>query len=234
MTRVAPVVKNERSCRKLFPAPVTHRTPMPLRDLTVHVPAADLPADAARLIREADRRIDRFQSECRVPAFVPCDYTAAFGLLRELAAGPHIRGRRFCEWGSGFGVVVGLAALLDFDACGIEIEESLVAEARRLAEDFDLPVEFARGSFVPRGAEDRVHKAGTYSWLTTEGDYAYDDLDLEVSDLDVVFAYPWPDEEAVVCELFERYAGTGAILATYHGGAEFRLKRKIGRKKRRG
>ena len=207
---------------------------MPLRELSVTVTPADLPAPAARLIREADRRIDRFQSECRVPAFVPCDYTAAFGLLRELAAGPHIRGRRFCEWGSGFGVVVGLAALLDFDACGIEIEESLVAEARKLAEDFDLPVEFAQGSFVPRGAEDRVHKAGTYSWLTTEGDYAYDDLDLEVSDLDVVFAYPWPDEEAVVCELFERYAGTGAILATYHGGAEFRLKRKVGRKKRRG
>ncbi len=86
---------------------------------------------------------------------------------------------------------------------------------------------------MPRGAEGRVHAAGTYSWLTTEGDYAYDDLDLEVSDLDVVFAYPWPDEEAVVGELFDRYAGPGAILATYHGGADFRLKRKVGRTKRR-
>jgi hypothetical protein len=168
-----------------------------------------------------------------VPAFVPCDYAAAFAVLRALADGALIRGRRFCEWGSGFGVVVGLAAMLDFDAAGIEIEGSLVAEARKLAEDFDLPAEFVHGSFVPRGAEDRVHAGGTYSWLTTEGDYAYDDLDLEVSDLDVVFAYPWPDEEAVVCDLFERYAGTGAILATYHGSAEFRLKRKVGRKKRR-
>jgi hypothetical protein len=131
-------------------------------------------------------------------------------------------------------VVVGLAALLEFDACGIEIEESLVREAQKLAEDFDLPVEFVRGSFVPRGAEDRVHAGGTYSWLTTEGDYAYDDLDLEVSDFDVVFAYPWPDEEWVVCDLFDRFAGTGAILATYHGSGEFRLKRKVsGRKRRR-
>ena len=206
---------------------------MPLRDLALTVTKADLPAEAARLIREAEERIDRFQSECRVPAFVPCDYSAAFGVLRALAEGALARGRRFCEWGSGFGVVVGLAALLDFDACGIEIEGSLVEEARKLADDFELPVEFVQGSFVPRGAEDRVHAGGTYSWLTTEGDYAYDDLDLELSDVDVVFAYPWPDEEAVVCDLFDRYAGTGAILATYHGSAEFRLKRKVSSRKRR-
>ncbi|MBN9120614.1 MAG: class I SAM-dependent methyltransferase [Planctomycetes bacterium] len=206
---------------------------MPLRELAFDVTPDTLPVDAAEFIREAEDRIDRFQSECRVPAFVPCDYRAAFGVLRTLSDGALTRGRRFCEWGSGFGVVVGLAALLDFDACGIEIEELLVAEARKLAEDFGLPVEFVQGSFVPPGAEDRVHASGTYSWLTTEGDYAYDDLDLEVRDLDVVFAYPWPDEEVVVCDLFDRYAGVGAILATYHGSGEFRLKRKVSARKRR-
>jgi hypothetical protein len=123
--------------------------------------------------------------------------------------------------------------MLGFAASGIEIEGSLVEESRRLAEDFDLSVEFVHGSFVPRGAEDRVHAGGTYSWLTTEGDYAYDDLGSDISDLDVVFAYPWPDEEAVVCDLFEEFAGTGAILATYHGNGEFRLKRKVGRKRRK-
>lgn len=204
---------------------------MPLRDLALDVTPAPLPPTAARLIREAEERIDRFQSACRVPAFVPCDYAAAFGVMRALSDGALARGTRFCEWGSGFGVVVGLAALLDYDACGIEIEESLVAEARRLADDFDLTVDFVHGSFVPRGAEDRVHAGGAYSWLTTEGDSAYDDLDLDVSDMDVVFAYPWPDEEGVVCDLFDRYAGVGAILATYHGGGEFRLKRKVSRRK---
>jgi hypothetical protein len=207
---------------------------MPLRDLDLPAPPPGLPAAAARLIREAEARIDRFQAECRVPAFVPCDYAAAFAVLRAVTAGGLTRGNRFCEWGSGFGVVVGLASMVEFDACGIEIESSLVSEARTLADDFDLPVEFVRGSFVPRGAEDRVHAAGTYSWLTTEGDDAYDDLGLEVSDLDLVFAYPWPDEEGVVCDLFERYAGAGAVLATYHGSSEFRLKRKVsGRKRKR-
>jgi hypothetical protein len=206
---------------------------MPLRDLDVPISATELPADARRFIQEAEERIDRFQSECRVPAFVPCDYAAAFNVLRALSDAALTRGRRFCEWGSGFGVVVGLAAMLDFDACGIEIERDLVDEARKLADDFDLPSEFVCGSFVPRGAEDRVHTSGTYSWLTTESDYAYDDLDLEVSDLDIVFAYPWPDEEGVVCSLFEHYAGPGAVLATYHGSSEFRLKRKVGTRKRR-
>jgi hypothetical protein len=206
---------------------------MPLSELELTISSPALPVAVARFLREADARIDRFQAECRVPAFVPCDYRTAYGVLVALSDAAISRGRRFCEWGSGFGVVVGLAAMLDFEAYGIEIESELVDEARKLAEDFDLPSEFVRGSFVPNGAETRVHGGGAYSWLTTESDAAYEDLDLEVSDLDVVFAYPWPDEEAVVCDLFEHYAGNGAILATYHGGAEFRLKRKVNPRRRR-
>jgi hypothetical protein len=141
-----------------------------------------------------------------------------------------LRGRQFCEWGSGFGVVTCLAAMLDFEACGIEIERLLVDQARSLADDFGLSVEFVQGSFVPPGGEDRVHAGGVYSWLTTDGDYAYDDLELSPSDMDLIFAYPWPDEEAVTGELFERYAGIGALLVTYHGGSDFRIRRKRGRR----
>ena len=45
-----------------------------------------------------------------------------------------------------------------------------------------LPAEFVHGSFVPRGAESRVHIAGTYSWMTTEADYAYEELGDDVAD----------------------------------------------------
>ena len=106
-------------------------------------------------------------------------------------------------------------------------------EARRLAEDFALDVAFARGSFVPRGAEGRVHTGGEYAWLTTDGDYAYEELGFEPDDMDVVFAYPWPDEEAVTGELFDRYAGAGAVLATFHGGGDFRARRKVGKRSKR-
>ena len=107
-------------------------------------------------------------------------------------------------------MVASLAAMLDFDSCGIEVESTLVGEAQRLAEDFGLSVEFVHGSFIPHGAEDQVHAGGVYSWLTTDGGEAYEDLGLDPADMDVVFAYPWPDEEVLIGDLFERHAGAGA------------------------
>jgi hypothetical protein len=203
---------------------------MPLVDLTLPADRAAIPPDVRRFIREADRRIDEFQVRGRVTGFVASDYEGVYHVLRALAGSPLPRGNRFCEWGSGFGAVACLAALLDFDAYGIEVEGDLVREARRLAEDFDLPVEFAHGSFIPRGAEGRVYAGGEYGWLTTEADYAYQELGVDPDDLDVVYSYPWPDEEAVTAELFDRYAGDGAILVSYHGGDDFRLRRKTPRK----
>jgi hypothetical protein len=210
---------------------------MALVDLTLPAEQAAIPPDVRRFIREADRRIELFQfGGDRVTGFVPSDYEGVYHVLRALTGSPLARGNRFCEWGSGFGVVACLAALLDFDSCGIEVEGELVGEARRLADDFELPVEFAHGSFVPRGGEARVYTGGEYAWLTTEADYAYEELGLDPDDMDVVFVYPWPDEEAVTGELFDRYAGDGAILVTYHGGDDFRLRRKTGRRpgRRRG
>src|SRR4051812_35859688 len=146
---------------------------MPLIDLTPPAAEAGIPPDVRRFLRDADERIDDFQIWSRVPAFVPSDYPGAYRLLRALADSPTIRGHRFCEWGSGFGVVTCLAALVGFDACGIEVAGELVGEARKLAEDYDLAAEFVCGSFVPRGGEARVYRAGEYAWMTTEGDSAY-------------------------------------------------------------
>jgi hypothetical protein len=207
---------------------------MPLLNVPLPILETHIPGDVGRFLDEADVRIARFQDSCRAPGFVPSNYVAAYKVLQALADSTLVRGRQFCEWGSGLGVVTCLAAMLEFSACGIEVEETLVLEARQLAEDFAVPAEFAHGSFVPRGAEDRVHAGGIYSWLTTDGDYAYEDLGLDLADMDVVFAYPWPDEEGITGDLFERYAGHGALLATFHGGDDFRLRRKIrGRTSRR-
>jgi len=205
---------------------------MPLTELTLPPSTDPIPSDVLRFIREADRRIDIFQDGARVPGFVPSDYDVVYQVLRAISDSALTRGRQFCEWGSGFGVVACLAAMLDFDAVGIEIEPALVREAGRLADDFDLPVEFVAGSYVPRGAEDRVYSGGMYSWFTPDSDYAYDDLGLDPNDMDVLFVYPWPDEEPVTLDLFERYCGTGALLVTYHGGDDFRLRRKLNKKRR--
>lgn len=73
-------------------------------------------------------------------------------ILQHLAAQVAAAGPLFCEWGSGFGVVSCLAALLEFDAYDIEVDSTLVRASRRLAPELDLPAEFAQGSFIPAGA----------------------------------------------------------------------------------
>src|SRR5437879_3497169 len=100
---------------------------MPLVDVPPPLTEAGIPPDVRRFLREADERIEEFQVWSRVPAFVPCDFEGTYRLLRSLSESILLRGNRFCEWGSGFGVATCLAAIVGFDACGIEIDRELVA-----------------------------------------------------------------------------------------------------------
>jgi hypothetical protein len=200
---------------------------MSLVDLELSGGAGVVPAEVRSFLREAGRRIERFRRRCSIPGFVPSDYEQSYRVLAALASAQLLPGNVFCEWGSGFGVVACLAALLDFAAYGIEIEAELVEAARRLADDFDLPVEFVQGSFIPPGGAPAASGGEGFSWFTTDEGSAHEELGLEPRDFDVIFAYPWPDEEKVTDNLFRRYASRGAVLVTYHGGADFRVRRKL-------
>ena len=200
---------------------------MQLVDVDLVIDTGPLPGDVARFLREAERRIEQFQATSRTHAFVPSDYAGAYHVLRAIAAANAAPGPRFCEWGSGFGVVASLAALLDFEAYGIEIEPELVEAAEALAGDFEIPVSFVRDSFIPPGGEDCADVPTSFGWLTADAGRADEELDLTTDDFDVVFAYPWPDEEKVIDDLFCRYGGHGAVLVTYHGGEGFRIRRKV-------
>jgi hypothetical protein len=160
-----------------------------------------------------------------VPGFIPGDFARIYGMLRAVAAGDIASGSQFCEWGSGFGVVACLAAMLDFDARGLEIDPDLVDAAQELAADFDVPVEFICGSFIPAGSA-RCRDAGdAFAWLDTQESGAGEEFG--PADFDVVFAYPWPDEEQVIGDLFALHASAGAVLMTYHGGEDLRLRQKV-------
>ena len=51
-------------------------------------------------------------------------------------------------------------------------------------------------------------------------------LEQAPDEFDLVFVYPWPDEEGLVAGLFERHARPGALLLTAHGCGDLRLRRK--------
>src|SRR5262249_13256252 len=183
---------------------------MSLVNLRLPIDEGPLPRDVHAFLRAADRRIERFQRERHIPGFVPSNFARAYWALRALSPAGAARRNLFCEWGSGFGVVACLAAMLDFDAYGIEIEGELVDAARLLAADFRLPVEFVCGSFIPSGSAAGFQGGDGFAWLTTSGGHTEEELGLGLADFDVIFAYPWPADERVTAALLAHQAGPRA------------------------
>ena len=208
---------------------------MPLIDIEVAPYAGPLPDEVARYLEAAQTQVDHFHYVHKTvpyPAFIPSDTAAVYRTLRAIAETHLATGNRFCEWGSGFGTTAGVASMLGFDACGIEIVDELVLEAARLAKHFGIQVQFVCGSLVPEGGEALASRTSDFAWLSAQSDDAYDRLGLDVEDFDLIFAYPWPGEEFAIDDLFERFAATGALLATYHGVQGVRVQRKTARKRR--
>jgi len=202
---------------------------MPLVDLDITADPNELQENIIDFLNEADTRIDEFVArrlDTPVPGFHPSDFPLVYQVLRKLRSLGVAPGERFCEWGSGFGVIASLAALLGFESYGIEIEENLVTAAERLAADYEIPVTFVRGSFIPDQCDLAIHSWEDFSWLVSSGTSGYDELDLDPDDFDIIFAYPWPGEEQVIEQIFEECSATGAVLLSYHGCEEIRVRRK--------
>lgn len=164
----------------------------------------------------------RFRRECgdAFHAFVPADYEAAYDVLRRLR--PHADS--FLELGSGVGVIAITAALLGYDAAGIEIVPWLVDAAADLADEFgDIPdrcggsIQFAAGTFIPADFQDVVDRVDAELPTIFDGTPAYDELGRSLADFDVVYAFPWPGLEDVFFELLARHGRPGGLFLTHHG-----------------
>jgi hypothetical protein len=201
---------------------------MPLIDVPVPEPRGPLPPRVRKVIAEAERRVPEVMRQETPAGFICSEFDRVGAAIQGIRDAGLAAGDVFCEWGSGLGAAALVAACLGFHAHGIEIDPLLADEAAALAADLGLDdVEFACGTFVPPGGEDLTDVPLEFGWLSAGGACGHDLLGLDPAELDLVFAYPWPGEEGVIEGIFERFAGDGALLLTYHGIEGLRLRRKV-------
>lgn len=202
---------------------------MPLVSLELAADPAPLPSAAVQFLQAAMVRTAAWFARPGVVAgagFLPSDYELVYRTLRTLRAVDR-HARTLCEWGSGFGAVAGLAAQLGYAVYGIEIDAELVAHSRALHQDFDLDVTVVQGSFVPEDYARRERLSDLDTRTVMSGPDAYAEMDMALSDFDIVFAYPWPTEEEQYRDLFRSRADYGAVLLTYSSEEGVRAYRKV-------
>ena len=182
----------------------------------------------AALCAEGWAIFERFDAEVRNRTFHP--FVAADYEVVQAALVAHRGDRlRFLEWGSASGVIAIMADLLGYDACGIELDASLVSTARALAARFDSHARFVAGSFLPTGYAWKSGDGDTRTVTIGRGSSGYLQLGHALDDFDVVFGYPWDGEEPILHDVMRRYGGGNALLLVhgvetgvkaYRGGRE--------------
>jgi SAM-dependent methyltransferase len=187
-----------------------------------------IPSEVFGWIVEARRRVQAFQDRWdrpQIEQFVACDYELVYQVLDWMLEARLPQGRRFLEWGCGFSAVCGLAAYLGLDVVGVEAEEELLKQGRRLIADWGQPAELVHGNFLP-GQSESLADDPTLPSLGHPVAECYGQIGLEVDDFAVVFAYPWPGEEDFLADVFSAHAAPGALLLQFCGPYDARLFRK--------
>jgi hypothetical protein len=202
---------------------------MALREIPLNLDLGEIPKKVGAWIAEGERRSDEFYEAGlgrRYPRYIPSDPKVVHAAIACLQEEGHLEGDVFCEWGCGFGIASGIAALRGMKAYGIEIEEELVRRATRLAEDCGIPVRILHTDYLPDGFEESEGVGGKDLILpearTTRAIEApppdYEGLDPD--EVDLLFVYPWPGQERMMMDLFTAVASHGAVLLIYLGDGE--------------
>lgn len=194
---------------------------MTLREIPLKLSEdAPLPCSVTEWIANSRQRIELYWdhfSKQPLPQYVECDFDLVALALAEVVDRDLADGRLFVEWGCGFAVVTGIAALLGLDAVGIEAEEMLCVEGRKLMAKHGIEAEVWQGNFLPRGARRLADDTDPLVSLTHSLPPAYELNQMGLDDFAVVFAYPWPGEEHFLRLVFDRYARQGSLLLMYRG-----------------
>ena len=181
------------------------------------------PARLEAISRDADEiwRRHRDRRDGAFHGFVPSDVFAAHEALAELrdaGAGS------FVELGAGAGTITIVASWMGFEALGVEIEPWLVEAAESLADRHDSSARFVAGSFLPSGfrIDDLVDP--DFHVTYDDADCAFEATGDELDEFDVIYAFPWPGEEALFDALVDEYARPGASFVTYHADEGARVR----------
>ncbi len=202
---------------------------MPLREIDLNIADSGLPTPIENWLIAARERIERYWDHFKhkpLPQYVECDFDLVALALKECVDRDLIDGRLFVEWGCGFAVITGVAGLLGLDAIGVEAEEFLCEEARKLFANQSINAEIWQGNFLPAGARALAEDQDPLVSLTHSIPSAYAQHDMSIEDFAIVFAYPWPGEEHFLRLVFERYARRDALLLMYRGSYHIELYRK--------
>ncbi len=199
---------------------------MPVQEIYLDLPTDPLPDQIRNFLEAADKRCDEVFDTGKnktMPSFIPADYELVYRAIKELNEKHTLLGNRFCEWGSGIGTATCTAALLGFEAHGVEIEPELVKRSRELASQHQIEANFIESSFLPEGF-DFLRTQGGRELLSPHnaknGGHAYEEVDWELEDIDLFYVYPWPHEQESNLELFEILATEGAYMVCYYGDGE--------------
>lgn len=199
---------------------------------------AELDEKVQALIDAADRRFDAFYAQKlnkRYPRYIASEPAQVYAALKWVTGQGLTPGCEFIEWGSGFGIATSMAALLGYEATGIELRNGLVEIARELAGSQSIKADFICSSYIPEGYIEYEIAGGTdivpddSFGHESEGGPIYQDDDqvVEINEVDLFYAYPWPGEQEMMLKLFDAVAGADAILIAYYGDKEICMYRKL-------
>ena len=158
--------------------------------------------------------------------YIECDFEWVTRGLQYCVDQQLIDGKLFVEWGCGFGVVTGVASILGLDAIGIEAEEFLCDEGKKLLNVNSIEAELWCGNFLPSGSAKLSMDDDPNVSLTHTCESAYSTNQMTLDDFAIVYVYPWPGEEHFLKSVFNRYARKDALLLLYRGPYHVELYRK--------
>lgn len=193
---------------------------------------------AKALVEASEVRFEDFYARKlnkRYPRYIASDPAQVYAAMQWVGKKGLVLGHRFLEWGSGFGLATGLANILGYKACGIELRQGLVDIARSLLDEQGLKADFLCTSYIPEGyinyetadGEDLVPDDSFGHKPDANPCYIADGMEVEIGEIDLFYVYPWPGEQTLMLKLFDAVATPDAILLAYYGDQELCIYRKL-------